>query len=123
MRTESIASSKVEGLQVDVRDLARGEARAETQGKVSPTTAEILANIDAMELAIDDAATVPTFTADQIIAIHRRLMTAARTPASPAACAPPRTGSAATTTTPAVPTSSPHHPTASRLSSTTSAAP
>lgn len=77
MRTESIASSKVEGLQVDVRDLARGEARAETQGKVSPTTAEILANIDAMELAIDDAATVPTFTADQIIAIHRRLMTAA----------------------------------------------
>jgi hypothetical protein len=77
LRTESIASSKVEGLQVDVRDLARGEARAETQGKVNPTTAEILGNIDAMELAIDDAAAVATFTPDQIIAVHRRLMTAA----------------------------------------------
>ena len=77
LRTESIASSKVEGIQLDVRDLARGQARAETQGKVSATTAEILANIDAMELAIDEAAESTPFTADQILAIHRRLMTAA----------------------------------------------
>jgi hypothetical protein len=39
LRTESIASSKVEGLQVDARDLARGEARAGTGGKLNPTAA------------------------------------------------------------------------------------
>ncbi len=33
LRTESIASSKVEGMQIDGRDLARAEARAETGGK------------------------------------------------------------------------------------------
>jgi Fic family protein len=77
LRTESIASSKVEGLQVDVRDLARGEARADTGGRIGPTAAEILANIDAMELAIDDASTVERFGRDEILAIHRRLMAGA----------------------------------------------
>ena len=57
LRTESIASSKVEGMQVDGRDLARAEARVETGGKAGPTAREILNNIDAMELAIDEAAT------------------------------------------------------------------
>jgi Fic family protein len=74
LRTESIASSKVEGLQVGVRDLARGEAQAEAAGRVSPTTAEILANIDAMELAIEEATASAAFTLDQIVSIHRRLM-------------------------------------------------
>ena len=74
LRTESIASSKVEGLQVDVRDLATGEARADTTGKVSQTTAEVLANIDAMELAIDEATSVEQFDRGHITAIHHRLM-------------------------------------------------
>ena len=74
LRTESIASSKVEGLQADVRDLARGEARADTAGKVNTATAEILANIDAMELAIEEATLAPRFGVAQIVAIHRRLM-------------------------------------------------
>jgi Fic family protein len=77
LRTESIASSKVEGLQVDARDLARGEARADTGGKLNATTAEVLANIDAMELAIDEATSADRFSPDQIVAIHRQLMTAA----------------------------------------------
>jgi len=77
LRTESIASSKVEGLQVDARDLARGEARADTSGKLNATTAEVLANIDAMGLAIDEATSVERFGTDQIVAIHRQLMTAA----------------------------------------------
>lgn len=75
LRTESIASSKVEGLQVDVRALARGEVRAETRGRVSATVAEILANIDAMELAIADAATAESVAVSDIVAIHERLMT------------------------------------------------
>ena len=73
LRTESIASSKVEGMQLGVRELARAEARAETGGKASPTATEILANIDAMEVAVEQAATVQNFSINEIIAIHRRL--------------------------------------------------
>jgi len=77
LRTESIASSKVEGLQVDVRDLARGEARAETGGRLSATAAEVLGNIDAMEVAIDDASGGGRFGRDQVVEIHRQLLASA----------------------------------------------
>lgn len=75
LRTESIASSKVEGMQMGVRDLARAEARMETGGKRSKTATEILANVGAMEVAITEAAAASRFGEDQIRAIHRRLMT------------------------------------------------
>jgi Fic family protein len=74
LRTESIASSKVEGMQLGVRELARAEARQEAGRKAAPTALEVLANIDAMEIALQEAATVERVTPDQIIAIHRRLM-------------------------------------------------
>lgn len=74
LRTESIASSKVEGLQLGVHELARAEARMETGGRVSPTAVEVMANINAMELAIDEAASAANFEIDQILAIHRELM-------------------------------------------------
>jgi Fic family protein len=74
LRTESIASSKVEGLQMGVRELARAEARMETGGRRSETAVEIVANIGAMETAITDAATAPGFGEAQLLAIHRRLM-------------------------------------------------
>lgn len=77
LRTESIASSKIEGLQVDARALARGEARGDTGGKLNSTTAEVLANIDAMELAIDEASGAERFGRGQIAAIHRQLMAGA----------------------------------------------
>ena len=80
LRTESIASSKVEGLQMGVRELARAEARAETGSKVGPTALEILANIDAMETAIHETASATTFKVAEIITIHTRLMTASPTP-------------------------------------------
>jgi Fic family protein len=74
LRSESIASSKVEGMQLGVRELARAEARQEAGGKAGPTALEVLANIDAMQVALEEAATVERVTPDQIIAIHRRLM-------------------------------------------------
>lgn len=80
LRTESIASSKVEGLQLDVRTLARAESRMETGGKISPTALEILANIDAMELAIDEAASVEAINTGHIRDIHRKLMERSPTP-------------------------------------------
>ena len=73
LRTESIASSKVEGMHVGAPELARAEARVETGGKASPTALEILANIAAMEVAMQQAATVDRFTIQEIVAIHHRL--------------------------------------------------
>lgn len=80
LRTESIASSKVEGMQVGVRELARAEARAESGMAPAPTAAEVLANIDAMAVAVEDATEAEPFGESEILTIHRRLM--ARAPNS-----------------------------------------
>jgi Fic family protein len=61
-------------MQVGLRELARAEARVEAGGKAGPTALEILANIDAMELAVNEAAEADRFTAAEIIAVHQRLM-------------------------------------------------
>ncbi|MEP6833736.1 MAG: Fic family protein [Gemmatimonas sp.] len=74
LRTESIASSKVEGMQVGVRELARAEARAEAGGKTGVMTAEILANIDAMNTAVDHAADAEWFSEAEVVDIHKRLL-------------------------------------------------
>lgn len=74
LRTESIASSKVEGMQMSARDLARAEARMEGGGKGGSTAAEVMGNIYAMELAIDEAAARSDFTPADILAIHHKLM-------------------------------------------------
>jgi Fic family protein len=70
LRTESIASSKIEGMQAGVRAVARAEAG----GRASATALEVLANIDAMELAMDEASAVERFSEAELLAIHRRLM-------------------------------------------------
>jgi Fic family protein len=74
LRTESIASSKIEGMQADARSLARAEARLETGGRAGPETLEVLANIDAMQLAIEQASTGHELSLGQILAIHRALL-------------------------------------------------
>ena len=73
LRTESIASSKIEGTRMGSRELARAEARMEPGGRRSETAADILANIAAMEIAIADAA-ARRFGTAEILGIHRRLM-------------------------------------------------
>jgi Fic family protein len=74
LRTESIASSKVEGMQVDARSLARAEANQETGRRVGSNAAEILANIDAMQLAIERAAELEKVSPADYLAIHRVLL-------------------------------------------------
>ncbi len=74
LRTESIASSKVEGMQMAARDVARAEARLETGISVGPMALEIVGNIEAMELAIAGASEATSFRQDDILAIHRKLM-------------------------------------------------
>jgi Fic family protein len=74
LRTESIASSKIEGMQLGVRELARAESKLDSGQKTSQTALDVLANVDAMLLAIDDATIAHNFGVAQITAIHKRLM-------------------------------------------------
>jgi Fic family protein len=74
LRTESIASSKVEGMQLDARSLARAEANQETGRRVGAGAAEILANIDAMQLSIERAADLEGVRPADLQDIHRVLL-------------------------------------------------
>ena len=74
LRTESIASSKVEGMQSDARALARAEANRDTGRNIGPQAAEIIANIDAMEWAVEQAATAERVTPGALQDIHRILL-------------------------------------------------
>ena len=81
LRTESIASSKVEGLQVDARSLARAEAQAETGRSLGPVVEEVLANIDAMELAVEEASVADALSVAHLTGIHEALLRRSPTPA------------------------------------------
>jgi Fic family protein len=74
LRTESIASSKVEGMQVDARTLARAEANQEIGRRIGSDATEILANIDAMQLAVDRASSLEGIRPQDLVDIHRVLL-------------------------------------------------
>lgn len=74
LRTESIASSKVEGMQVDARTLARAEIAQDAGRRVGTNAAEVLANIDAMQLAIEHASATHNISPEDLAAIHRVLL-------------------------------------------------
>ncbi|MDB5067666.1 MAG: filamentation induced by cAMP protein Fic [Chloroflexi bacterium] len=80
LRTESIASSKVEGMQVDARALARAEANQDAGRRGGPEAVEILANIDAMQLAIERASTATPIRVADIVDIHTELLAQGPTP-------------------------------------------
>ena len=77
LRTESLSSSRVEGLSVSARALARAELRAEAGMRVGPTAREVLSNIDAMQAAMDAASADCLFTERDIAGIHERVMASA----------------------------------------------
>lgn len=74
LRTESIASSKIEGIQVDAKQLARAEVREDIGRKASSEAVEILANVDAMQFAIEETANARGISPYEILALHRVLM-------------------------------------------------
>lgn len=74
LRTESIASSKIEGMQTDVRGVARAEARQEAGATVGREAAEVLANIDAMQLAVEEVSASRRIGIERLRRIHRALM-------------------------------------------------
>lgn len=77
LRTESIASSKVEGLQVGTRGLARAEANEATGRRIGGDIAEVLGNIDAMQFAIEEASAQGPMSTRSLTEIHRVLMSRA----------------------------------------------
>lgn len=74
LRTESIASSKVEGMQVNARTLARAEATDDTGRNIGRETAEILANIDAMQYAVERVAASKEIVPEDLLQIHQPLL-------------------------------------------------
>ena len=74
LRTESIASSRIEGLQVGIRQLARSESKLDTGREAPSTVLEVLGNIDAMQLSVDEAAHAERIVLEDMIEIHTKLM-------------------------------------------------
>lgn len=74
MRSESIASSRIEGLQIDARGLARAEARQRVGRRVGTQAREVIDNVEAMQVAIGEAATVDQLATDDLLRIHDVLM-------------------------------------------------
>lgn len=74
MRSESIASSRIEGLQIDARGLARAEAKQRVGRKVGSKAREVIDNVEAMQLAIGEAANVERLRTDDLFKVHHALM-------------------------------------------------
>ncbi len=64
-------------MHVNARDLAAAEVRGESGLKTATTAAEILANVDAMELAVERAAARHELVVEDITAIHGVLLAGA----------------------------------------------
>jgi Fic family protein len=75
LRAESVASSRIEGLEVGARRLLRTEAAQELgERAVDVTAAEVLGNIDAMNSAVHSVGTGGRITLDTLLDFHRRLL-------------------------------------------------
>jgi Fic family protein len=76
LRQESLASSRIEGLQMGHRRLARAAMAAELDDRVDASAQSILGNISAMEQAVEVTSEVDCLSRDDIVSIHRTLLEA-----------------------------------------------
>lgn len=76
LRTEAVASSKIEGLHANARQLLRVEAAREFDvvGRSDITAEEVLGNVDAMSEALVAAEGEEAITVDSILRIHAALL-------------------------------------------------
>ena len=79
LRAESVASSRIEGLEIGPRRLLEAEA-ARALGVKSPdvTASEVLGNIEAMVYAVGSVGSDEELTLEQLLEIHRRLLAGSR---------------------------------------------
>jgi Fic family protein len=73
LRSESVASSRIEGVHLSHQRLARAAYQAD-KGSHDRRAAEVLGNVDAMQRAIEIGATGRPFTVADIEDIHRTLL-------------------------------------------------
>jgi Fic family protein len=78
LRAESVASSRIEGLVLSQRRLARAEAEADTSR--DETARSVLGNVAAMEEAVALGARAKPLRTRDVLALHRVLMLATTTP-------------------------------------------
>lgn len=79
LRAESVASSRIEGLEIGARRLLRAEAAIQRGEMPSDITAvEILGNIAAMSAAVRGIGTGAPITLDALLEFHRRLLSGTR---------------------------------------------
>ena len=79
LRAESVASSRIEGLEIGARRLLRADAARRLGIAPSDVTArEILGNIDAMTWAVDTIEQGSTITLETLLETHRRLLAGSR---------------------------------------------
>lgn len=75
LRAESVASSRIEGLEVGGRRLLRAEAARHLGEPATDVTAEeVLGNITAMRWAVEQLGTDRPVTLEGILEVHRRLL-------------------------------------------------
>src|SRR5436305_12567437 len=78
-RAESVASSRIEGLEIGARRLLRAETARELGEDPSDVMAvEVLGNIDAMVFGIDHVVAGEPITVDMPLEVHRRLLAGTR---------------------------------------------
>jgi Fic family protein len=79
LRSEAVASSLIEGLEVGGRRLLKAEAARVMGDEPTDVTAiEVLNNIDAMSWAVETLGDAPSITVADILSIHRRLLAGTR---------------------------------------------
>jgi Fic family protein len=75
LRAESVASSRIEGLEVGPRRLLRAEAALQAGDNPSDvTTVEVLGNIDAMEFGVQQVSAGTPVTVQLLLDVHQRLL-------------------------------------------------
>ena len=81
LRAESVASSKIEGLEAGPRRLLDAEVVLAQGGDAADRIAvEVLANVAAMEAAVEIGSSNDVITLDDLLGIHRTLMERSSTP-------------------------------------------
>ena len=79
LRAESVASSRIEGLEVGPRRLLRAELeRALGEGPSDVTAAEVLGNIEAMAFAVGQVTPGDDLSVGLLLEVHRRLLEGTR---------------------------------------------
>ena len=79
LRAESVASSRIEGLEIGARSLLRADAARRLGIEPRDVTArEILGNIDAMTWAVDTIGPGTAISVDTLLETHRRLLAGSR---------------------------------------------